>query len=868
MSLLPREQPATILIVDDNRTNLQVLSEALSVAHFDVAIATSGEFALQQVNWITPDLIILDVMMPGINGFETCEQLKVNPRTQNIPVIFMTALTETVNKVRGLELGAVDYITKPFQQEEVIARVQTQLKLHQLNQHLEAELQNRRIIEAELSASRSELLGLFAAIQDVIIVFDRNGRYLRVAPSSVPLLYRPSEQILGKTIHEILPLEIADLFLSHIQQALRGGTIVHLEYSLPIGDRLVYFHGTMAPRPDHTVVLVGRDVTNLKQAEQALAEKEHLLQTTMEAGKIACWRWHQITQQVFWSRGAEALLGLAPGMFGGTFDDYMKLVHPDDLIYALKTIESCLESGADYQIEHRICTGEGEVQWVRVSGSVWHDQQGEVMGLMGSILNITAAKLAEIKLQKSSQQIEKQAQREQIFNQITQQIRHSLDLDRILEKTVQSIQELLQLDSCTFAWYLDMGRKQYWDVVVEAKKAEMSSLIGQYNRNIFGSLSDLLLSNQIGKIDQVDSLEDMQLKDFWRKLGIKSILLLPVGNETGNYGVLACIQFQTSKPWQTEDVDLLVAVTDQVAIALKQSNLLAETRTKAAALSQALDELQKTQVRLIQTEKMSSLGQLVAGVAHEINNPVSFIHGNLNHAYEYVDQLINLVNQYQRHYPQPHPDLAQIIDDIDLDFLQADFKDLLRSMRVGTNRIREIVKSLRTFSHLDESEIKKISIHEGLESTLMILDNRLQGQEGCPAITVIKNYGELPLINCYAGQLNQVFMNILINAIDALALWDEQRSIAERMAEPSMIRITTRQVGDSITITITDNGLGIPPEAQGHLFDPFFTTKAIGKGTGLGLSISYQIITENHQGQLICTSKPGETTFLIELPIR
>ncbi len=857
----------TILIVDDNYTNLRVLSDALSLVELDVAIATSGEAALKQAEQVQPDLIILDVMMPGISGFETCERLKANPKTQAIPVMFMTALSETVNKVRGLEVGAVDYITKPFQQEEVIARVQTQLKLRKLNQRLEAELQNRRLIEVELSASRAELLGLFAAIQDVIIVFDHNGRYLQVAPSSAPLLYCPQAEILGKTIHEVLPSEIANLFLTHIQQALQTGQPSRLDYRLPIGDRVVYFDGTMAPRPDQTVVLVARDMTNLKEAQQALTEKEHFLQNTMAAGKIACWRWNRFTQQVFWSQGTETLLGLEPGIFGNTFDDYVSFIHPDDLNDLLQALELSLKTGADYQTEHRICPKKEEIQWIRTSGSVWRDQQGEVMGLMGSILNITAAKLAEIKLHESSQRIEKQAQREQIFNQITQQIRQSLDLDSILAKTVQSVQELLRIDCCTFAWYFHQ-EKQYWDVVAEAKIAQIPSLIGQYTRDTMGDLSDLLLKQEIVQIDQVASLENAQVKAFLTTLGIQSILLLPVFNETGNYGVLTCIQAQTSKPWQAEDVALLVAVADQLAIALNQSNLLAETRTKAAALAQALAELQQTQLRLIQTEKMSSLGKLVAGVAHEINNPVSFIHGNLNHADEYVHQLIALIHQYQRYCPNPDPELAETIAEMDLDFLQADFKDLLQSMRVGTERIRGIVKSLRTFSRLDESEVKNVNLHEGLESALMILDNRLQGQESWPPIEVIKDYGELPSINCYAGQLNQVFMNILTNAIDALDLRDEQRSLVEMEAEPSRIRITTRQEGDRLTIAIADNGPGIAPEAQGRLFDPFFTTKAIGKGTGLGLSISYQIVTENHQGQLICTSEPGATTFLIELPIR
>lgn len=287
---------------------------------------------------------------------------------------------------------------------------------------------------------------------------------------------------------------------------------------------------------------------------------------------------------------------------------------------------------------------------------------------------------------------------------------------------------------------------------------------------------------------------------------------------------------------------------------------------KNQELQELFEKLKQTQSQLIQTEKMSSLGQLVAGVAHEINNPVSFITGNIEYAKSYFEGILSLLHVYQTRYPQPDSDIEEAIDRLDLDFVLEDLPKLLDSMQSGSERLRQIVLSLRVFSRLDEAELKNVDIHTGIESTLMILNSRLKMSRNHPDITVKKDYGNIPLIKCYAGQLNQVFMNILANAIDAL----EESFLAGKLKDRlPTIHIKTAQVNsDWITIQIIDNGLGITPEVQTHLFDPFFTTKPIGKGTGLGLAISYQIIHDRHGGYLTCSSELGQgTEFLIKLPI-
>jgi PAS domain S-box-containing protein len=289
-------------------------------------------------------------------------------------------------------------------------------------------------------------------------------------------------------------------------------------------------------------------------------------------------------------------------------------------------------------------------------------------------------------------------------------------------------------------------------------------------------------------------------------------------------------------------------------------------KQQAIELEQTLKKLQKTQSHLIQSEKMSSLGQLVAGVAHEINNPVNFIYGNLAHANSYINEILNLLQLYRQNYPNPVLEIQKEIKKIDLDFLIEDLPKLLSSMELGAERIRQIVASLRTFSRLDEAELKAVDIHQGIDSTLMILEHRLKKKSHHPQIEVIKDYGNLPLVECYAGQLNQVFMNILANAIDAL----EDSLIQGKLThDQPKIRICTQEIiPQQIMIRISDNGSGIPEQVRQRLFDPFFTTKPVGKGTGLGLSISYQIITERHGGSLKCISSPNQgAEFIIKIPI-
>jgi signal transduction histidine kinase len=317
---------------------------------------------------------------------------------------------------------------------------------------------------------------------------------------------------------------------------------------------------------------------------------------------------------------------------------------------------------------------------------------------------------------------------------------------------------------------------------------------------------------------------------------------------------------------------LLKEVVERKAAEEARGQSEAQLREKAAKLKQALSELKQTQAQLIHSAKMSSLGQLVAGVAHEINNPVSFIHGNLEYASHYIESLMELLQLYGKHYPKPAAEIEDFLEEFDLDFVMADMPKLLSSMKLGADRIRQIVLSLRSFSRHDQAEKKSVNIHEGIDSTLKLMQDRLKATPGQKAIAIIKEYGDLPPIDCYAGQLNQVLMNILSNAIDALELGNRESGIGsgQDSSHPTPeIRICTEVVdSDHVLIRIIDNGCGMTEEVRRKLFDPFFTTKSVGAGTGLGLSISYQIVVEKHGGQLTCVSEPGKgAEFLIKIPI-
>ena len=504
----------------------------------------------------------------------------------------------------------------------------------------------------------------------------------------------------------------------------------------------------------------------------------------------------------------------------------------------------------------------------------WQNYEAEFLAQIGAHLGI-ALQQAEYLKQTREQtaqlaiaaEREKAAQRHRTLIGTIDRIRRSLDIDTIFETTTREVLQLLETERTVIYHFNHDWSGQ---IVAEAIAPGWTPLM----KDRAFIVDTVLQETQGGRYrhNQVTAIDDIYQSGYspchvrlLERLEAKACIIVPILQGETLWGLLATYQNSASRHWQEYEIDLLAQIGSQLGIALQQAELLKTTQTQADRLSHTLKELQQTQTQLIQSEKMAGLGQLVAGIAHEINNPVNFIFGNLVHVEGYAFDLIDLIDTYHKANPIPGKEVSKKIDDIDLDFVREDLPKIIESMRMGSDRIRKIVLSLRTFSRLDEAENKAADIHAGLDSTLLILQHRWKSADDRQTVQLIKDYGDLPLVDCYPAPLNQVFMNLLTNALDAI----EECSWEESESNLPTIWVRTAREGDRVQIEIADNGNGIPEAVRSRIFDPFFTTKKIGKGTGLGLSISYQIIVEKHGGQLECFSQVGRgSQFRISIPIK
>ncbi|NEP11661.1 MAG: PAS domain S-box protein [Symploca sp. SIO2C1] len=753
--------PETILIVDDSEDNLHLLTELLTENEYEVRPTLDGESAIVAALAEPPDLILLDILMSGIDGYEVCQQLKADERTKEIPIIFLSALDEICDKMKGFSLGAMDYITKPFQTEEVIARIEVQLANQRLRKQLEE--QNRRLQqEIEIRTATEKKLRLLeraiAASSNGIVITDAQR-------SDNPVIYVNSgfERITGYTAEEVIGqncrflqgTEPEQTQITKLRQAIaekkdcqtvlrnfrKDGTPFWQELTIsPVYD----VQGNLT-----NFVGVQQDITNRVAAEEALKKSEERWQLVLRSTGDGIFDWNIQTGETFISAELKQMQGFAEEELANTYEAWCNLVHPEDLEETLAALTTHLKQQTpQYQMEYRLRCKDGSYKWILARGQAQWDEQGNPIRMVGSHKNISDRKQAQQALQRSE----------------TRQ------------------------------------------------------------------------------------------------------------------------------------------------------------REKAKQLELTLAELKSTQAQLIQSEKMSSLGEMIAGIAHEINNPTSFISGNIEFARQYFQDLMHLVELYEQAYPNPPAKIQEYGEEMELDFLREDWHKLTNSMEIGAKRISEIVRSLGIFSRQNESKLKPLDIHKDIDNTLLILKHRLKPTGKAGGIKVIKNYGQLPKITCYASQLNQVFMNILANAIDALENQNNPRVITistyvtkqfnfqnskfARLNIPTISRsvalastlassnhsisqgycytnkIKNPQTEDTqglqnlsyqdpefLVIRIADNGHGMNKEVQQKIFDPFFTTKPVGSGTGLGLSISYQIVVEKHGGELNCVSTPGQgTEFIIKIP--
>jgi PAS domain S-box-containing protein len=693
------------------------------------------------------------------------------------------------------------------------------LELQLANEQLQQQILDSHTTEQALQKNYNLLLTVINSTPTALFVKDIQGCYMMLNAAGASIIGKSFDDIIGRDDSELFPAEIAANITKTDRQIVTAGKTQVMEEELPVQGKLRTFLSTKNAYRDGQgkisgIVSIARDITDRKQAEVANRSLAAILEATPDFVGICDLDGHA----VYMNKAGRKMVGIDEN---------------EDI--SNKQVGEFAAASARSTFQQAIATA--------ISGGVW---SGETAFVSASGVEIPVSQVI----------ISHSAPDGQLayISTIARDISDRFQAETALRLSEQRYRSLIAA-TAQLVWITDAQGKP---IAPTDWMAYTGQSLEEATNNWFSAIHpddrDLTLQAWMRAVETKNLYEvehrlrasDGSYRHFW-------VRAVPVLATDGSI-----------REWVGTHTDISDRV--QVLEALKQS--AAQYRSQAAQLEKAFRDLHETQAQLIQTEKISSLGQLVAGVAHEINNPINFIYGNITHASQYAKDLLNLLNLYQEKYPNPVTEIALSAEEIEIDYLIEDFPKILESMKVGADRIRDLVVSLRNFSRLDESQMKRVDIHEGIESTLVILQHKLKANAVRPAIEIIKNYGSFSKVECYAGQLNQVFMNLLANAIDALEEYNSKRSPTEIYASPNTIQINTSANSDTVTIRIADNGMGINPEVMSKLFDPFFTTKPVGKGTGLGLSISYQIIVEKHRGKLKCVSAPGKgAEFIIEIPI-
>ena len=987
---------ADILLVDDQPENLRLLTTMLSERGYKVRKAINGTLALNAVDLNKPDLIVLDIKMPELDGYEVCQRLKAREQTADIPVIFMSALEEVWDKVKAFEVGGVDYISKPFQVQEVLARIDNQLTIYRQQKQLEQQQQQLTSQNAQLqllltttkaiheasdfdSALEATLCQVCEKIgwdfgeiwipnEETTVLEYGSGWYAK--DESFEQFRRKSELLRFSTNKGILrqiwlsqqPYWFQDVSIEPCHVFLRsqfakeiglkacfGVPIIFNQQVLAI---LVFFKREASPPEGRLIELVSALASQLssligrKRSESALRESQQ--QLAAMAANIPGTVYRGVINEdgeisfLYISEGGRELTGLAPQEVIAQPERYLEAIHPEDRTDFEETLRTSVKTLKPSNHEYRIVSTSGEVKWVRDSTRYSCLDNGDVI-VDGVALDISDRRQSEERLRLLDRAIAASSNGIIITDPL-QPDNPVIYVNPGFEQiTGYSINEVIG-KNCRFLQGVETAQpplQELWTALQEQRECHVTLRNYRKDGTLFwNELSISPVRDTSGKLTnyigiQTDITELQQAKAALLESEVRYraaaegsldafFLLQSLRDETGNivdftfidvnsrgeqlislskaeiigkrlYELLPIyrtggffekyIQVVETKEALEEEFCILtpevttewlhhmvVPLADGIAITTKNiterkqaetalQRLSQQETEKAQQLEKTLKELQDTQAQLVQQENMASLGHLVAGVAHEINNPISFIYGNIYPASEYIQDLLHVLQLYQQYYPEPVPEITEELNNIELDFIIEDFPKLLASMREGANRISEIVLSLKNFSNLEKKERKRMDIHQGLDNTLLLLQHRFKHQPGGIEFELIKEYGDLPLVECYPSQLNQVFMNIISNGIDALE--SDSRTLQGR------ITISTETLDpDRVAIRIANNGLGMTPEVRARIFDPFFSTKPVGTGTGLGLAISYQIVVGKHKGILTCLSEPEMgTEFWIELPI-
>lgn len=767
------------------------------------------------------------------------------------------------------------------------------------------DISDRKQAEAALQKSK-ELYRTLAKNfpKGAVLLFDQDLRYLIAEGVELATAGLSKQTVEGKTLWEVFSPDVCEAFAPAYHAALAGET-QSFEFSFQNRVYLVY---VMPVTNEDGEIFAGmamtQNITQRKQAEKALERSNALLKAQQEAAiegvlvidekraitsynRRFCEMW-QIPQHLRHAADKDKILNCVLPF----------IAHPQKVFGQMEY----LEENPTLAFRDEVYLSNGLVFDCYTAPAL--SPEGECYGRIWFFRDITERKQTEARL-------EQQATRELLVRGMNERIRQSLNLREVLNTAVVEVRQFLKCDRVVIYRF-----NPDWTgtIAVESVGLGWTPALGnQIEDNCFKETK--AFQYQQGRVRAINDIYSAGLTPchiaLLERFQVRATLIVPLLQGNTLWGLLIAHHCSTTRQWQELEIELLQELSVQLGIAIQQAALfeqLAEElrerkvaeaalreseavlKQQAQQLAKALYERKQAQLHLVQTEKMSSLGQLVAGIAHEINNPVTFIHGNIIHAKKYTHDLLKLVDLYNKYCTQSVLEIEELKETIDFEFLKEDFPKLLNSMNMGANRIRQIILSLRNFSRLDEAERKLVDIHEGIENTLLILQHRIKPEAA--NIKLIKQFSQLPLVECYPGQLNQVFMNLITNAIDALENSGPEPRVATgrhltgepRQCTPRLIKITTEvtqapegsiskceqyHTNKRIVIRISDNGPGIPENVKQRIFDPFFTTKSVGKGTGLGLSISYQIVVEKHGGKLECLSEPGNgTEFVVTLPLQ